>query len=258
MGILNVTPDSFFDGGRYTSSNDQVAHVERMLDEGATLIDIGAASSRPGSELLSPAGEWARLEPVLRELVRAFPQTWFSVDTYHAETAGKAVQEGVALINDISGGQMDTAMFETVAAHRAPYILMHMQGTPQSMQHDPTYGDVVQEVIYSLAERVQQLHQLGVHDVILDPGFGFGKTVEHNYALLRHLPAFAAFELPLMVGVSRKSMINRVLGTTPERALNGTTVLHTLALQQGADILRVHDVREAVECIKLVTQYNQA
>ena len=253
MGILNVTPDSFYAGSRKETTSDIVNRVEQIITEGADMIDIGAYSSRPNAEHVSTKEEMARLRKGLEAIREVAPEAIVSVDTFRADVASMCVEEyGTALINDISGGQMDERMFDTVARLDVPYIMMHMQGTPQSMQQHPHYDNLLKEVFLYFARKVQQLRDLGVKDIILDPGFGFGKTMEHNYELLSHLEEFRIFELPLLVGVSRKSMIYRLLDITPQEALNGTTVLDTICLLKGADILRVHDVKEAVETVRIV------
>lgn len=223
-----------------------------MILEGAAIIDVGAMSSRPGAAYLTPKEELARLMPTLTMLVKTFPDCIFSVDTVNSQTAEKAIEAGAHIINDISGGNADARMFEAIASMQVPYVLMHMQGTPADMQINPVYVDVTEDVMKWFIDKTTRLRKLYVHDVIIDPGFGFGKTTEHNYTLLRHLADFRIFEMPLMTGFSRKSMVCKVLGIKPADALNGTTVLHVLALQRGAKILRVHDVKEAVEAIKLV------
>ena len=253
MGILNVTPDSFYAGSRMQTEIDITHRIEQIVGEGAGIIDVGAYSSRPNAENVSPAEEMERLRMGLGILRKVQPDAVVSVDTFRADVARMCVEEyGVAIINDIAAGEMDGDMFRTVADLNVPYIMMHMQGTPQNMQQNPHYDNLLKEVFMYFARMVQQLRDLGVKDIILDPGFGFGKTVEHNYELLAHLEEFRIFELPLLAGVSRKSMIYRLLGTTPQEALNGTTVLDTICLLKGADILRVHDVREAVETVKIV------
>lgn len=253
MGILNVTPDSFYEGSRMQTEMEIIRRIEQILSEGASIIDIGAYSSRPNAENVSPKEEMERLRMGLSILRKVQPDAIVSVDTFRADVAMMCVEEyGVSIINDIAAGEMDADMFRTVADLNVPYIMMHMRGTPQDMQHRPHYDNLLKEVFEYFARKVQQLRDLGVKDMILDPGFGFGKTVEHNYELLAHLEDFRVFELPLLVGVSRKSMIYRLLGTTPQEALNGTTVLDTICLLKGADILRVHDVREAVETVKIV------
>lgn len=259
MGILNLTPDSFYAGSR-TQTDQQVAErVTQLLAEGADILDVGAYSSRPGADDLPVEEEMRRLREGLTVLRREVPNAIVSVDTFRADVARMSIEEfGVAMVNDISGGELDSQMYTTIALARVPYIIMHMQGTPQNMQQAPHYENVLKEVMLNLAEKVKTLHEMKVNDIILDPGFGFGKTLEHNFELLAHLNEFDIFELPILVGLSRKSMVYKTLGTTPEKALNGTTVLHTIALSKGANILRVHDVKEAVEAIKLwqsVKQY---
>lgn len=253
MGILNVTPDSFYAGSRTQIEAEIVRRVRQIVSEGAAIIDIGAYSSRPNADNVSSREEMERLRMGLKILFEIQPDAVVSVDTFRADVARMCVEEyGVAIINDIAAGEMDTDMFHTVAALNVPYIMMHMQGTPQSMQQHPHYDNLLKEVFLYFARKVQQLRDLGVKDIILDPGFGFGKTMEHNYELLSHLEEFRIFELPLLVGVSRKSMIYRLLDITPQEALNGTTVLDTICLLKGADILRVHDVKEAVETVRIV------
>lgn len=251
MGILNVTPDSFFDGGTLENEKQVLERAERMLQEGAHFLDIGGASSRPGAEAVSVEEELARVLPTIKAISREFPKAILSIDTFNARVARKAVEAGAHMVNDISAGDDDPEMFKTVMDLQVPYIIMHKRGQPQNMQKNPEYNDVTQEVLYYLAEKVQKLNKMGVNDIIIDPGFGFGKTVEHNYELLQKLELFHHLELPILVGLSRKSMINRVLGTKPEEALNGTSVLNTIALQKRAHLLRVHDVKEAVQAVKL-------
>lgn len=255
MGILNVTPDSFYAESRMKTEEAVRKRVRQIVDEGGSMIDVGAYSSRPGAEDVSAEEEMARLRrsmKIVREVASEIP---VSVDTFRADVAKMAVEElGVDIVNDISGGELDKAMFETVAKMGVPYILMHMKGTPQTMQEAPHYDDLMKEVMLYFAERIQRLRDLGQKDIVLDPGYGFAKTIDHNYELLRHQDMLQVFELPLLVGVSRKSMIYRLLGSSPEEALNGTTVLNTIALQKGARILRVHDVREAVETVRLMSK----
>lgn len=251
MGILNVTPDSFFDGGKYERPEDALSQAEKMMRQGATIIDIGAVSTRPGAVAPSEEEEWARLEPVLQLLREKLPNAILSVDTWRAAIAEKAVNAGAHIINDISGGTMDAAMFATIGKLGVPYILMHIQGTPETMQQDPHYEDVVKEVNFFFEERLSQLKNAGASQIILDPGFGFGKTVEHNYQMLSSLDTFAKMGHPVLAGLSRKSMTTKLLGIGKTEALNATTALNTIALQKGAKILRVHDVREAVECIRI-------
>lgn len=257
MGILNVTPDSFYEKSRVQGEEHIIKRAEQILREGASIIDIGAYSSRPNADHISADEELERLSIALKVIGRNFPNTIISVDTFRAKVAEICVKEyGVSIINDIAAGEMDKDMFDTMAKLQVPYIMMHMQGTPQNMQSAPYYDNLLKEVFLYFAEKVQQLRDKGVNDIILDPGFGFGKTVEHNYELLASLEEFRVFELPLLVGVSRKSMISKLLGVTSDEALNGTTVIHTIALQKGADILRVHDVKEAVEVIKILDKCN--
>ena len=253
MGILNVTPDSFYAGSRMETEKDIINRLHQITSEGTSILDIGAYSSRPDAEHISTEEEMNRLRTGLDLVRKHQPEAVVSVDTFRADVAKMCVEEyGVAIINDISAGHMDPAMFETIAKLSVPYIMMHMQGTPQNMQMNPHYDNLLKEVFLYFAERVQKLRDLGAKDIIIDPGFGFGKTLEHNYELMNHLDEFRLFELPLLVGISRKSMIYKLLGTTPEEALNGTTVLNTLALMKGANILRVHDVKAAKEAVTLV------
>ena len=253
MGILNVTPDSFYAGSRMETEEAVRGRVQQIVDEGGSMIDIGAYSSRPGAADVSAEEEMARLRRGMKVVREVAPEVPVSVDTFRADVAKMAVEElGVDIINDISGGELDKEMFGTVAKLGVPYILMHMKGTPQTMQQAPHYDDLMKEVMLYFAEKIQQLRDLGQKDIILDPGYGFAKTIDHNYELLRHQEMLNVIELPLLVGVSRKSMIYKLLGCTPNEALNGTTVLNTIALQKGASILRVHDVKEAVEVAKMM------
>jgi len=253
MGILNVTPDSFYAGSRGVAERDIIDRLRQMTDEGASIIDIGAYSSRPDADDVSTEEEMARLRHALNLVRQHQPDAVVSVDTFRADVARMCVEEyGVAMVNDISAGEMDDEMFPTIARLGVPYIAMHMKGTPQTMQINPQYEHFLKEIFYFFSEKVQKLRDLGVKDIIIDPGFGFGKSIEHNYQLMNHLEEFKLFGLPLLVGISRKSMIYKLLGTTPEEALNGTTVLNTIALQKGAHILRVHDVKAAVEAVKIV------
>lgn len=257
MGILNVTPDSFYAESR-TQTEEAITHrVEQMVTEGADMIDIGAYSSRPGANDVSAEEESNRLRMGLGIVRRLYPEIPISVDTFRADVARMAVEEfGADIINDISGGMMDKNMFRTIARLGVPYILMHMQGTPDTMQTAPHYEDVRREVLLYLAERIDCLNQLGAKDIIIDPGFGFGKTLEHNYELMNHLEDFQELERPLLVGISRKTMIYKLIGGTPQTALNGTTVLNTIALSKGAHILRVHDVSQAVETKRIFMALN--
>lgn len=251
MGILNITPDSFYDGGKYVMPENAMMRSEEMLEQGAAILDLGAVSTRPGAVQPTVEEEWSRLRPVLEEVRGAFPSVLISIDTYRSEIAQRAADRGANIINDISGGTMDDKMYTTIAKNELAYVCMHIQGTPETMQKNPQYTDVVKEVNDFFTEKTKALHNAGVENVILDPGFGFGKDVHHNYSLLRHLETLAAFGKPVLVGVSRKSMITRLLDVRKEDALNGTTAVHMVALQKGAKILRVHDVREAAECIRV-------
>ena len=259
MGILNLTPDSFYADSRKQSEAEIIERVQTILTQGGTMIDVGAYSSRPGADDVPPDEEMARLRRGLSLLRREAPDAVVSVDTFRADVARMCVEEyGVDIINDISGGEMDHRMFQTVARLGVPYILMHMQGTPSTMQQAPTYDNLLGEMALYFSRRIDRLHALGVNDIILDPGFGFGKTLDHNYNLMAHLSDFAAFDLPLLVGVSRKSMIYRLLDLTPSESLGGTTALHMAALLAGAHILRVHDVAEAVQTVKIYQAIAQA
>jgi dihydropteroate synthase len=250
MGIVNVTPDSFYSGSRKTEANEVLSQVDRMVGEGADMIDVGGYSSRPGAEHIPQQEELSRIRPALEHIRRHHPELVLSVDTFRPEVARMAVEDyDVDMINDISGGEMGSRMFETIADLNVPYIVMHMKGTPQDMKERAHYQEMMKEITRYFSEKTDRLRSLGVNDVILDPGFGFGKTIEHNYELLSRLDELKIFELPLMVGLSRKSMIYKVLGVDPGQALNGTTVLNTLALERGANILRVHDVKQAREAI---------
>ena len=253
MGILNVTPDSFYAGSHGVTEGYIIDRIHQIMNEGASIIDIGACSTRPGADQVSAEEEMSRMRMGLELIRKHRPDAIVSVDTYRADVAKMCVEEyGAAIINDISAGQMDKDMFTTIARLGIPYIIMHMKGTPKDMQVNPKYDHFLKEVFYYFSEKVQRLRDLGVKDIIIDPGFGFGKTLKHNYELMNHLEEFSLFELPLLVGVSRKSMIYKLLGTTPEEALNGTTALNTVALLKGAHILRVHDVREAVETVRII------
>lgn len=254
MGILNLTPDSFFDGGRYLTESQALKQAEKMLSEGAAIIDVGAVSTRPGAETVDYREEHRRLFPVLKKLAAEFPEAILSVDTTHHQIAEEALNTGASIINDISGGSFDEEMFATVSKFNAAMVIMHIRGTPADMQDNPQYDNVVKEVMYFLSAQVRKAREAGIADIIIDPGFGFGKTVRHNFELLANLELFGIFQCPVLVGLSRKSMINKTLGIKPESALNGTTVLNTIALLKNADILRVHDVREAIEAIKLIKE----
>jgi dihydropteroate synthase len=251
MGILNITPDSFFAGSRMEGIDAALKKAEAMLAAGADFLDVGGMSTRPGAEEVGEEEELNRVLPVVSAICERFPSALVSVDTVRATVARQAVEAGACMINDISAGRLDPDLYETVAALRAPYVLMHMQGTPRNMQKDPQYKNVVTEVLDFLIAELGKLRALGVHDVIVDPGFGFGKTLAHNYELLSNLRAFEILETPVLAGVSRKSMITRLLDVSPDEALNGTTALHMAALLNGAAILRAHDVREAVETVRI-------
>lgn len=258
MGILNVTPDSFFAGSRKQSEEEIIARVEEILSQGGTIIDIGAQSTRPSSTLLSAKEEIERLKFALSVINREFPDVILSVDTFYGDVARFCVEEhGVGIINDISGGEMDPNMFDVVAKLNVPYVLMHMRGTPQNMTELTDYNNLIKDIFYYLSKKVAELHLKGVNDIIIDPGFGFSKTIDQNYELMASLRGFSVFDLPLLVGISRKRMIYSLTGSSAEESLNGTTVLNTFALQNGANILRVHDVKEAVEAVKIICKLQE-
>jgi dihydropteroate synthase len=254
MGVVNVTPDSFFDGGKLTNSNEILFQVEKMLVDGATFIDLGGYSSKPGAEFVSETEELNRVIPIVKLLVENFPDILLSIDTFRSEVAKQAIENGAALINDISAGLLDEKMLETVAKLQVPYIMMHMKGTPKTMQSLANYEDLLKEMNFYFSERIAKARHFGLNDIIIDPGFGFAKTLEQNYELLQNLELLQFHDLPILAGISRKSMIYKALETAPEAALNGTTFLHAFCLQKGANILRVHDVKEALECVKLMRQ----
>lgn len=254
MGILNITPDSFFDGGKYKNEAEILSQVEKMLLHGATFIDVGAYSSRPGAKHISEVEELNRIVPVINLLVKNFPEIIISVDTFRSRVARETINAGAAIINDISGGKMDENMFSTAANLQVPYILMHMLGTPQNMQKNPIYNDVTTEIISFFAAQIHKLHQLKLNDVIIDVGFGFGKTIDHNFEILKNLSLFKSLDAPILAGISRKSMLYKTLNVSAQQALNATTSANTIALLNGATILRVHDVKEAVEAVKIVNQ----
>lgn len=258
MGIVNLTPDSFYTKGINNSVDGALFLAEQMLEAGAAVLDIGGQSSRPGASLIGPEAEIERVIPAIEAIVKRFPEALLSVDTFHAPVAQAAAESGAHIINDISAGLMDEKMFQTVSGLGLSYIMMHMQGTPKTMQQNPVYEDIVVDVFDFLNQRVQVAKQHGIYDIMLDPGFGFGKTLNQNYSLLKHLKSFELLQLPLLAGLSRKSMIHKVLGSDAEQALNGTTALHMLALNNGAHMLRVHDVSAAAEAIQLFEQYRQA
>jgi dihydropteroate synthase len=254
MGILNVTEDSFFDGGRYRTDAAVLRRAEQILSEGAAIIDIGAVSTRPGAADVSAEEEWSRLQPAIQQILREFPAAVISVDTWRAEVARRSVENGAAIINDISGGTFDAAMPQAVAAAQVPYVMMHTTAKPAQMQLQTVSGDLWEAVFRFFDRQLAVFRAAGASDIILDPGFGFGKTLEQNYQLMNGLEKFQKYQLPLLVGISRKSMIYKFLETNPDGALNGTTILNTIALMKGTDILRVHDVKEAVEAVKIVNQ----
>jgi dihydropteroate synthase len=251
MGILNITPDSFYDGGTYKNEKEILNHVETMLNEGATFIDVGAYSSRPNADHVSEADELKRILPIVELILKTFPDTLISIDTFRSEVAKQCINAGAALINDISAGNLDSNMLQTIADLHVPYIMMHMRGTPQNMQEHTQYDNLVKDILFYFSERIAAAKALGIIDVIVDPGFGFAKTLEQNYELLNTLELLKIIDKPILAGLSRKSMIYKTLETSAQEALNGTSVLNTVALQKGASILRVHDVKEAIECIKL-------
>ncbi|ELY2018170.1 dihydropteroate synthase [Flavobacterium psychrophilum] len=257
MGILNVTPDSFYDGGRFVSEKNVLIQVENMLQDGANFIDIGGQSSKPKAAIVSIDEELKRVVSIVDLILKKFPETMISIDTFNSKVAQIAVENGAAIINDISAGNLDDNMFETIAKLQVPYIMMHMRGTPQTMQEMTNYDDLLKDILFYFSEKVAKARSFGINDLIIDPGFGFAKTLEQNFELLNKLELFEMFELPILVGVSRKSMIYKTLETTPENALNGTSVLNTIALTKGGNILRVHDVKEAVECVKLYNQLHK-
>ena len=254
MGILNITPDSFYDGGVYNNEKSILLQVEKMQNEGATFIDIGAYSSRPGAEPVSEDEELDRILPIVNLIIEKHPGILISIDTFRSHVARQCIEAGASMINDISAGKLDKAMLQTMADLKVPYIMMHMKGTPQTMQQQTDYKDIIKDMIFYFSERISEAKKLGIVDMIIDPGFGFAKTTEQNFELLRQLELFKILDKPILAGVSRKSMIYKTLGTSAQNALNGTSVLNTVALQNGASILRVHDVKEALECIKLVEQ----
>jgi dihydropteroate synthase len=251
MGILNVTPNSFYDGGKFTLSENGLSQVGKMLEEGATFIDIGAYSSKPNAEFVSEEEERSRILPVVKSILKQFPDALLSIDTFRSEIAAVCIENGAAIINDISAGNLDEKMMDVVAKYNVPYIMMHLRGTPQTMQSQTNYENIIKEMLFYFSEKVNKARSLGINDLIIDPGFGFAKTLEQNYEVLQNLELFQMLDLPLLAGISRKSMVYKPLGLTANEALNGTTVLNTIALSKGANILRVHDVKEALECVKL-------
>lgn len=254
MGILNVTPNSFFDGGKYKNENKIISQVDKMLSEGATFIDIGAYSSKPSAEFVTEQEEIDRIVPAIELILKHFPEALLSIDTFRAAVAKASIESGAAIINDIAAGELDDKMFDVIAKYNVPYIMMHMRGNPQTMQSMTQYEDIVKEMLFYFSEKVRKARSLGINDLILDPGFGFAKTTDQNYEVLQKMELFNVLELPVLAGVSRKSMIYKTLGNTAQEALNGTTVINTIALTKGAKILRVHDVKEAVECVTLMNK----
>ncbi len=257
MGVLNVTPDSFYDGGKYQQSTATQAQIQKLIEEGADLIDVGGYSSRPGAQDVSVQEELNRVLPTIELIQKSYPEALISIDTFRAEVARRAIEQGADMINDISGGELDPAMFETIASLNVPYVLMHMRGTPQTMKTLTDYDDLLLEMISYFEKKVHILRDLGQKDIIIDPGFGFAKNITQNYYLLQHLECFDILNLPVLVGISRKSMIYKVLGNTAQEALNGTTVLNSIALLKKASFLRVHDVKAAREAIQLTQRYHQ-
>jgi len=257
MGILNITPNSFFDGGKFKSEKEILNQVEKMLSEGATFIDIGAYSSKPNADFVEESEELNRILPIVDLVLKHFPEAIISIDTFRSVVAKKCIENGAALINDISAGNLDKRMMQTVGEMKVPYVMMHMRGTPQTMQSLTNYDNLIKEILFYFSEKVSLARSFGINDLIIDPGFGFAKTLFQNYEILQKLELFQILELPILAGISRKSMIHKVLNSSAQEALNGTTVLNTIALTKGASILRVHDAKEAVECVKLIGQLQQ-
>ncbi len=257
MGVLNVTPDSFYDGGKYKDEASILKQAEKLLDEGATFVDLGAYSSRPGATDISEEEELKRILPVVDLLINNFPDIYLSIDTFRSGVARRCLENGAAMINDISAGNMDRKMMQIISDFKVPYVMMHMKGNPQNMSKQTNYSKLLEDVLYYFSEKVALAKSFGINDIILDPGFGFAKTPSQSFSLLHHLNLFKTFGLPILVGLSRKSMIYKTLGINPSQALNGTTALNSFALTKGANILRVHDVKEAVECIELMQAVNQ-
>jgi len=251
MGILNITPNSFYDGGKYSLENNAIAQVEIMLNEGATFIDIGAYSSKPNAEFVSEEEELSRIIPVVKALIKEFPRAILSIDTFRSSVAQECLNNGAAIINDISAGSLDEKMMEVIASNKVPYIMMHLRGTPQTMQNQTNYEHLINEILTYFSDKINKARSLGINDLIIDPGFGFAKTTDQNYEILSNLELLKVLELPILAGISRKSMIYKTLDINAEEALNGTTVLNTIAITKGASIIRVHDVKQAMECVKL-------
>lgn len=256
MGILNVTPNSFFDGGKYKNEDEIISQVDKMLSEGADFIDIGAYSSKPSAEFVTEQEEIDRIVPAIELILKHFPKTLLSIDTFRAAVAKASIESGAAIINDIAAGELDDKMFEVIANYNVPYIMMHMRGNPQTMQSLTQYDNIVKEMLFYFSEKVKKARSLVINDLILDPGFGFAKTTDQNYEVMQKMELFNVLELPILAGISRKSMIYKKLNITAQEALNGTTFLNTIALTKGAKILRVHDVKEAVECVTLFGKLN--
>lgn len=256
MGVLNVTPDSFYDGGKFKDSTAIITQVEKMLVDGATFIDVGAYSSRPGADHVSESEELQRIVPIVDLLVNKFPEIVLSIDTFRAQVAKECINAGAAIVNDISAGNLDAAMMQIVSQLKVPYVMMHLKGTPQNMQQNTIYDHLLKDILYYFSEKITDAHEKGIIDIIVDPGFGFSKNLAQNYELMQKLELFNITKKPILVGISRKSMIYKVLKSDAKNALNGTTALNTIALLKGANILRVHDVKEALECIKIVEQLN--
>ena len=252
MGVINLTPDSFYDGGKLTSEKEILLQANKMLQEGATFLDLGAYSSRPGAQFVSEKEEIHRLLPVIKILLNEFPETLLSIDTFRSNVANESIYAGASLINDISAGTLDDHMFKIIAQHQVPYVMMHMRGTPETMMQNTDYTDLTKEVIYYFSERIAKARSFGINDLIVDPGFGFSKTLDQNYELFNDLELFRHLNVPLLIGISRKSMIQKKIKTTAADSLNGTTALHAIAIQKGVSILRVHDVKEAFETINLL------
>ena len=258
MGIINATPDSFYKGDLPAGLEEIVVQVGKMTSEGASIIDIGGQSTRPGSERISASEEIQRVIPVIDSILTTYPQTIISIDTYHSEVALAAIKAGASIVNDISAGSLDPEMIHCVSSLKVPYICMHMKGSPEHMQNNPTYDDLIKEVLDFFIDKIEQCKKAGIKDIIIDPGFGFGKTIQQNFILLKQLSVFKILDKPILAGLSRKSMVYKTLNVDVTAALNGSTVLHTIALQQGASILRVHDVKEAIQAVKLFTAFDKA
>ena len=256
MGILNVTPDSFYDGGRYNSKHKIQKQIEKMIVSGADIVDVGGYSSRPGAKEISIEDELNRVIPVIEIIKEKFPKTIVSIDTFRSRVASEAITSGADIVNDISGGNLDSNMFETVSKYKVPYIMMHMRGNPENMMSKTNYDNITKDVSRYFSENIDKAKSFGINDIIIDPGFGFSKTTKQNYELFNNLEFFKEFQRPIIIGVSRKSMIYKTLNTSPEKALNGSSVLHTISLIKGVNILRTHDVKEALECVKIVSQLN--